>query len=344
MRQTGHIDLLQVLAHAVKLVSHSGSQPWPDAERYGSVSMANSSAFLQLFNVYAKYIDYLVEKTRLPLGLQNIAESGRDTEVEIRGLLRRVLPQRYRITHGHVVYAPERTEPPIVSPQVDLIIVDNLIPNSIFTLDPDIGLEVVPLEATLAIVELKKTLSRKTLFNEKGGKGAIPHLRNVMEVLGFDKTNDATYWPGGLEQNSHSALKFEGLYHSNPMLAVLSLDHDLKFNAPNSRIFKVFNSGFQSIETRPPIDLILSFSGLMIAPGDMHGNTYLLSHWPKNKSEWPSYSVLPKENEADRARVVAEGIGYILGYLSKQTGRYFPVSNYFFNSVFKSHRLGVSST
>jgi hypothetical protein len=83
----------------------------------------------------------------------DIRAAGNEIEVVVRDYLRRVLPAKYHVTHGHLVDRQLQ-----VSPQLDVIIADgHFLPSLLRMKD---GTEYVPAEGTYAVGEIKSTFSR----------------------------------------------------------------------------------------------------------------------------------------------------------------------------------------
>jgi hypothetical protein len=102
-------------------------------------------SYRDIFKVNLKYIEYLLEKTSLSRSyIHNINITGDEVEREVRLLLRNLLPQRFQVTHGYIISAENIIDEPSVSPQVDVIIVDTLVPHSIFVIDQDSGMQIFP--------------------------------------------------------------------------------------------------------------------------------------------------------------------------------------------------------
>ena len=80
----------------------------------------------------------------------DIRAAGNQVEAAVRGYLRRMLPPRYYVTHGHLIDSESR-----VSPQIDIIIADNMGLPSLFTTND--GTEYVPVTSVYAIGEVKST-------------------------------------------------------------------------------------------------------------------------------------------------------------------------------------------
>ena len=80
----------------------------------------------------------------------DIRAAGNEVEGPVRDFLRRMLPPRYHVTHGHLIDVEHR-----VSPQLDVIIADNFsLPSLITTED---GTRYIPATSVLAVGEVKST-------------------------------------------------------------------------------------------------------------------------------------------------------------------------------------------
>ena len=89
------------------------------------------------------------EKARL-VHESDIRAAGNNVEQTVRNYLKRMLPPRYYVTHGHLIDSEHR-----VSPQLDVIIADNFSLPSLLTTED--GTEYVPVTSVLAIGEVKST-------------------------------------------------------------------------------------------------------------------------------------------------------------------------------------------
>lgn len=60
-----------------------------------------TQSYKDLFEVNLKYLDYVISKTlTVHQYLHNVSGSGSSVEAEVRSLLSRLVPSRFRITHG----------------------------------------------------------------------------------------------------------------------------------------------------------------------------------------------------------------------------------------------------
>ena len=98
----------------------------------------------------------------------DIRAAGNEIEEAVRGYLKRMLPPRYYVTHGHLIDAEH-----IVSPQLDVIIADNFsLPSLLTTKD---GTEYVPVTSVMAIGEVKSTYYH--------GKNYYEHFLDVLTKI-----------------------------------------------------------------------------------------------------------------------------------------------------------------
>src|SRR5437660_4488629 len=93
-------------------------------------------------------------------GTGDIRAAGNQVEVQFRRILKKRLPARYRVTHGHALDSRG-----FVSPEVDAIVVDAMNSPSVF--EADDGTEYVPFEGIYALGELKSTYYKSRSDIEK---------------------------------------------------------------------------------------------------------------------------------------------------------------------------------
>lgn len=268
--------------------------------------MAN---FKDLFDVHLKYVEYLLAKSHLSHQyLKNISFSGREVEGEIRALLSDILPGRFRVTFGYIVYAKDSINEPTISPEVDMIIVDNLVPNSLFAVDKVGGMEVVPVEAVVGIFEIKRTLNKEELSK------AVKHLREVVSSVSIRQDDEQRYFPGGVPIGP----SMNGGFLSNPIIGILGLSHDEgDFTEPAlSEFLKKSRQNNEWLD----IDLVASFQGLFCTIADPNNSSsYLISNL---KERATTYSYVRLSDGRDHQnRVVSSILGYILVYLSLSSGK-----------------------
>jgi len=180
-----------------------------------------------------------------PKGLNNPDECGELVELAIRKFLKEIIGERFKITHGYIYSAKKGG----LSPQIDIIITDKLVPHTLKRFEHLDNLEVVPAEAVVAVFEVKRTLDSSAL------KRAGEHLTNIFDYAEISKQNSKRYLLGGKELNSGPGINIDGGLLSNPLIGILGLSHKGKFENFTSDIPWM-------------IDTVFSFDGRFLAPQD----------------------------------------------------------------------------
>ena len=291
--------------------------------------MVSKQTFKDLFSLNLKYLDYVREKTRITHQyVQNISHSGSDVENEIRQLLSRFLPSRFKVTHGYIIASNGQEAEPSVSPQVDVLIVDKLVPHSIFLFDDKTGMEAVPVESVVGILEVKRTLTKQSLMGNGKQTGGFEHLQNIFNSVNMRKNNSTRYLPGGIPFGNGLS---GGLY-SNPLLGIIGINHDSKLEDSTSTSYI---SNLATLSDRkgflPPFDIIGSFDGFMYALVDKHPphNFQVLNL--REPSTTYSFGLMKEDGERSKTFILSRIIGYILAYLQNGSGQRTDIQNYFFN-------------
>lgn len=272
-------------------------------------------SYHDLFDVNLKYVEYLLARTRLSHSyLKNVQKSGDEVEIELRSLLGHVVPKRFAVRHGYIVSASDRLKKPAVSPQVDVIIIDTMVPHTIFVLDEASGMEVVPVEAVVGIMEIKRTVTKSSL------RAALDHLELIADTVGIKKDDSRMFLPGGVDVSS---LNLNG-YRSNPLTAVLGLEH-------GREVYTAFIDEMNErdkAKKAPLVDLVASLSGLMIVPVEP-GTKNVRIHNPRTErvTNWSRIMGVKSSSE-----ITARVLGYILAYVQTAGGRRLDVPAYYFNS------------
>lgn len=268
--------------------------------------------FKELYDVHLKYIEYLLERTHLyHHTLKNIKETGDDVEIEIRNFIKYFLPSRFRVTHGYIVSIKDQKSEPVISPQADLIIVDELVTNRIFSIGKSEGIDLVPVEAVVGVFEIKRTLNKESLSS------AIDHLSEIKTTVGIEKGSSDYYLPGG-----DLAKGFTTGYQSNPFLGIISLTSEFK-DAKEEFVTK-----FSGQLLKTEIDAVISLDGFLGCMIDKDGGIMVENVRKKDKEYW--FGFLTKD-KFSQLGIISRSIGVILGYLSFTTGRRISFQNYFAN-------------
>jgi hypothetical protein len=280
------------------------------------------AAYRDLFDVHLKYVDYVRAKSYVVHQyVQNVAASGSGVEVEVRAILQSMLPERFRVTNGYVARAVDRTTEPTVSPHVDVLIVDTLVPHSLWLVDDTQGIEIVPQEALVAVLEVKRTLNEASLSR------ALEHLRTVVQGVGLMKDDPTGYLPGGLEVGAG----LQAPYRGNPLIGIISLAAEGGFVTTPTETVRAAVAHLAADGSDPLLlDFVLSMSGIFVAtadPGTSNYHPMLVRNGPA--AQWAEASA-----RTGRAGSVAlaQGLGFILAYVTKTCGRSADMESYFFNT------------
>lgn len=277
-------------------------------------------SYKDIFGLNIKYIDFLLARSLFSHQyIKNISQSGGDVEGETREMFRNIIPERYKVTHGYIVSAPDKNTEPLISPQVDMIIVDTLVPHSLFIVDKKNGLEIVPLEAVVAIFEIKRTLNHTIL------QDANSHLQKIRTAVLISKDSTERYGPGGL----HFGNGLSGGAYCNPLLGIIGLDLDANI-LTDGHAHHIENLNPEFLQTE--VDLICGFMGMLLAIADTSGSGNFRIANPRVKGEMTQYCLLKQNEHYSQANIIARMFGYVLGYLYNTSGRVANFNNYFFNN------------
>ena len=111
--------------------------------------MANTLNLARIFKSDAEALRRAREEA-IRIHSTDIRAAGNEVEQAVRDYFRRMLPPRYHVTSGHLIDSGS-----LISPQIDIIIADNLgLPSLLTTRD---GTEYVPITSVYAIGEVKST-------------------------------------------------------------------------------------------------------------------------------------------------------------------------------------------
>ncbi|MBM3467983.1 MAG: hypothetical protein FJX71_00955 [Alphaproteobacteria bacterium] len=241
------------------------------------------------------------------LNLYKIDESGKLIENFLKDLLNSMFNLRFRATSGYIVYARNQKEAFSFSPHIDVILIDTLVPNVLFPQEEFKNkVEFVPQEAVVGIIEVKKTLTQKTV------RDALSHISNIVQSVNISKGDQTHYFPGGIElRGSRSDI------HSNPVLGIVGLESDQ--NSP----YVIEDSEF--------VDLIFSFDGFFQGITKKGENKFYIGPIiESNKQNSYDYLCLGKS-----PMNINLFLGYITFLLQRTTGRLFDIHNYYLHESFK---------
>lgn len=269
-----------------------------------------------------KYLDYVVSKTLVSHQyLRNISAAGSGVESEIRDLLGRLIPGRFKVTHGYIVGSNGVDVEPDISPQVDVIIVDSQVPHSIWTWDDGGGLELVPREAVVGVIEVKRTIKRETLVD------AISHLIKIRDSVGLNKYDQTAYMPGGVAIGGG----LQSPYRTNPLFGVIGVAADNSFATnPTETVEQVID--LTASDSRPlELDLVFSIDGALVATGAPDGSTNYHAYNERRESEKYPWREDSGRTGSTRTQALGKGVGFILAYLFGSAGKFADIEGYFFN-------------
>lgn len=267
--------------------------------------------FNRIFDIHIKYIDYLLTKSLFShQDTKNTALCGSEIEEEIREFFKNILPSRFRVTHGYIISSTSKTEKPNISPQVDLIIVDELVMNKVFTLDKRNGMEIVPVESVVGIFEIKRKLTSKSF------KDANEHLVKIKDAVNLTKNDSIHYLPGGITFNATNGFNLTTGIHSNPFVGIISLDYN------QSNMKKTLHTGINS----ELIDAVFSFSGMAI----LNSKNNIAACYNKKTGHVPSI-YMDTSAEIAQTGIISRFFGYLQAYLTFTCGRILNIENYFFH-------------
>jgi hypothetical protein len=198
----------------------------------------NTIKFNDIYNLHIKYIDYLLAKTLFShkQGVNSVTLCGTEVESEIRLFFKNMLPPRFRVTHGYILFAEDNIKDPIVSPQVDLIIVDDLVLNKMFTLDKENGMEIVPVEAVIGVFEIKRTLDKESVNK------AFTHLEKII------KSHDHTIEDNTIENpKKFRELELDAIFSFS---GISYLSYVIKYDEKNKKEIYIQTTTRNSKESR----------------------------------------------------------------------------------------------
>lgn len=92
---------------------------------------------------------------------KNIGGCGSSIENFAQDFLKTILPSRFCVKSGYIVAPNSAT--PFMSPHMDIVITDSLVPDSLLPFSASPGLGLIPYESVVGIIEVKRTLTTNIL-------------------------------------------------------------------------------------------------------------------------------------------------------------------------------------
>lgn len=168
--------------------------------------------------VFESQVEAIIRESKLyHQEVKNINGCGASVESFVRDFLITVLPSRFKLRGGYIAVPLDNGEP-IISPHMDIVITDSLVPDSLLPFSSFQGLSVIPYESVVGIVEVKRTLT-KEVFKE-----AFTHLQKCWSNIDYYAEEFGDVMLGGLKTKVLKA------YTWNPFLSVMSVRTDLSEN------------------------------------------------------------------------------------------------------------------
>ncbi|MDP2193492.1 MAG: hypothetical protein Q8K36_03085 [Alphaproteobacteria bacterium] len=263
------------------------------------------------FELMKSRADNIKTSANFLLKAKNIRGSGTLIEDHIKNLFTKMFSSRFRMTSGYIVSANEKDYS--VSPEVDLIILDTLVPNIIFPQEELTGKsEFVPKEAVVGIFQIKKTLNIKTI------KESFQNIHTTIETVNIIKDFDQHYNLGGHLSNEvyykvpderyregrPTVSRIETNIFAAPILGVIGLEHSKSLEK------KIKDNNLD-------IDIIFSFDGFLRA------TPYFASGGATNENDFVNFTLF-EDN-------VISALGLLTYHLYRRTGTFFSVSDYYIN-------------
>lgn len=174
---------------------------------------------------------------------KNIGGCGSSIENFIQDFLKTILPTRFCIKSGYIVAPSGNT--PIMSPHMDIVITDSLVPDSLLPFSASPGLGLIPYESVVGIVEVKRTLTKNSIME------ACDHLQKCDFIFEAGKHLDSIAI-GGLSSPDIIGYKW------NPFLSILSVYNQLSPDCQANVEQKL------NLQKNPQISFIASLDGFYI--------------------------------------------------------------------------------
>lgn len=278
----------------------------------------------EVWDIAANHTDLIIKQQLfVHKWAKNIRTGGDFAESHFRSLLKRILPERFAVTTGHIV-APGSNKEPAVSPQCDIIIVDKMVPHSLLPFKKDeIDFDIVPIEAVVAIFEVKSTLT--TGSGKNSLYSACEHLKSIAEKINLPLAFSYRFLPGGMRLEPDTGVNIRGGHSANPLIGILS---GTSFQGFNKKQTSTYIQEVAELMMPFRLDVALSIDGKVLAPFDEKGN--FMMDPPREKDTQKKLQYLVSNESLSRTQIIARSLGAILAYLKNTTGRQYDPTEYYF--------------
>jgi len=234
-----------------------------------------------LYNIHLRQLDLTLAESDLLLQ----KEGGLDGELKTSGSLceqfmRRTLaeyivPGQFRITSGYIA-TPDLLAQKRNLPQCDVLIADCHIPALLRLSGAEI--EVLPIESVIGLIEVKRTLTKKTLSD------ALDHLQKVIDSTGRALTLKTDKKLNGFN-------KYVGFHNNSsnkPLLGVVALTSGMNDFA--SEVSELI------VEKKSLVDFVWTLDGFALVPAFKTLNDQLLFYTHTARPETKSWTQLSEED------------------------------------------------
>jgi len=216
--------------------------------------------------IYNSEIDLIIKQSSILLQKRSdgfsgeLKTSGAIVENYVKGIINKHIPSGYRVCSGYIATTETIFNTENLS-QHDIIIVDEKIP-SLYKFDVS-DIEIIPAEAVCGIIEIKRTLNKKTL------KDATEHLHKTKVIL--DKYKNGIKSKISQHNNNQLSKPKESF---SPIYAIISLQSE------KEKLNKQYVFRYVLKDCSEFIDLIWSLSdGLLLT---FLKNKNGVNHIPEN--------------------------------------------------------------
>lgn len=232
----------------------------------------------QLHEIYLQQLKSVIKESELLLqkegGLDGeLKTSGSMCESFIKTTLESLcIPGQFRVVSGYIA-TPTLLKEGKNLPQCDLIIVDKHIPPLFKFANSDI--EVVPRESVCGLIEIKRSLTRESLYrqNETKESGALAQLNKIVSTLGETNTLKTDQVLNAF--NRH--VGFHNYSSDKPLIGVIALQN--KLTDFKTEVCK------QVSDADSLVDFVWTIDGYAIIPSLYNGTQLLYySHTARPKS------------------------------------------------------------